>query len=161
MGERNKAYATYGGAVFVSFGLLAIGLSTLIGNAINLTTDQFLALWGETIVILILGLVILISALLVGSSSDFRRIAGGMIGVVAALIGAILTPALVNNTTGLISQVGVSGVILQGGGSAQLTIAYWMLFISSFVVMLVGFPLSMIGSFQVIQEKDNQNLDQP
>jgi hypothetical protein len=160
VGERNRAYAAYGGSVYVAYGILAIALATLIGNAVNLTTNQFLSLWGETIVMLILGLCLLISALLVGSSSDFRRIAGGMIGVISALIGAILAPALINTTTGLISQVGVSG-FLSSGGSAQLTAAYGMLFVSSFVVMLVGFPLGMIGSFQFTQEKEDQSLEQP
>jgi hypothetical protein len=161
MGARNRAFATYGGALYVSYGLLAVGMSSLLGNATDLTTNQFLTLWGEASVMLILGLMLMISGLMVGSASDFRRIAGGAVGALSAMVGVILAPVVINYDTGILSQVeGLPGV-LSSAGSAQLSILYEMLFITSLATMLVAFPLGMVGSFQVLQEKETGSMDQP
>jgi hypothetical protein len=160
MGSPNQAYATYGGAVYLSFGLLSVAMSSLLGNATTLSTSQFLTLWGEASVMLVLGLLLMITGPMAGSGSDLRRVVGGAVGAISALIGALLAPAIINYTTGIMSQVGVGSRFLSDTGLGQLSVAFWMVLITAFVVMLVGFPLGMVGSFQVLQDNERSSPEQ-
>jgi hypothetical protein len=144
----NRALATFGGSVYLAFGILALMTTSLISGATTLTTSQFLQLWAETILALIFGFLLIVAGVLVGSSGYTRRLVGGAVGVLAALVGAINIPVLLNFTIGLTS----GGTFLYGGNTTQISDALVMMIIGALVALLVGLPLGMVGSFQDISE---------
>ena len=156
LGITNRALATYGGSIYVAFGILALMMTSLISGATTLTTSQFLQLWAETILALIFGFLLIIAGVLVGSSGYTRRLAGGALGVLAALVGAINIPVLLNFTIGLT----YGGSLLFESNTAQLSDALVMMIIGALVALMVGFPMGMVGSFQDLSEKQPENLEQ-
>jgi len=146
VGLRSGTFATIGGSIFVAFGILSLAMTSLVSSAVSLSTNQFLELWGGTILALAFGFLIIIAGALIGSSSSSRRLAGGALGTISSLIGGFNVPVYLTNTIGVGST---SGVNVSAGGGAQLSTFLLMLIIGALVTLFAGFPLSMVGSFPV------------
>lgn len=143
LGARNQAAATFGGSIYVAHGLVALTYATLFNNSTNLALDPFLRIWAATLLSLVFGFLLLATALLVGSETDFRRIVGGGMGVIVTIVGAVNALVLLTTTVGII---GTSPEIPQVAAAGEL------LFLLTIVLLVVGFPLGMVGSFQVMNE---------
>jgi hypothetical protein len=144
LGVGNQAAATFGGSVYIAHGMVALSFSILFNNTNSLALDPFLRLWAGTLLSLVFGFLLLAAALLVGSDIDFRRIIGGAMGTLCALIGAINALALLTTSVG-VTSTGVAG--------PQVGVAGEVLFLTTLAVLLAGFPLGMIGSLQVLHER--------
>jgi len=143
LGAKNQAAATFGGSIYLAHGLVALTYTTLFNDSTNLSLDPFLRVWTTTILALVFGFLLLISALLVGSETEFRRIVGGGVGVLVAIIGAINAIILFTTSVGVI---GTAAELPQIAASGEL------LFLLTVGLLVVGFPLGMVGSFQVMHE---------
>ena len=129
--------------MYVAHGMTALTFSTLFNNATSLTLDPYLRLWGGTSLALVFGFLLLCAALLVGSDTEFRRILGGGLGALTSIIGAVNALVLLTNSVGISS----SNVT-----QPQIVVAGQLFYISTVALLLVAFPLAMVGSFQVIRE---------
>jgi len=160
MGLRSKTAAVFGGSVFLAEGLLALQTVALLSNAASLTTTQFLQLWGSIILDFTFGLLLIVAGFLIESNSNLRRIAGGVVGSLSALIGAMNALILLNNITGFGSSSNFGSII---GNSAQLSLSFELLIPATLVTLFVGFPIGMVGSFQGLTEdgKAEGSIEQP
>ena len=152
MGGTNGAAAALGGSIYIALGMIAIESSTLLGNLRPLTTDVFLQLWAETVLMAVLGLSLLIAAFLGESENDFRQIVGMPLGVLASMFGAIVALVLLNTAVGLTSAYSLA--------NAQLSVAQVFLVVGTFVTVLVGFPLGIVGSLRLFHKDTTQSQEQ-
>ena len=81
------------------------------------------------------------------TNGRMRRVAGGILGVLASLVGAFMTLILVTTTAGISPQV----------GSARLGSALEILYIGSMITLFLGFPLSMFGTVSAIVERQPES----
>jgi len=157
MNGRNQAAVTFGGSVYLAHALLSLATISLLSDAVNLSTTEFLQLWTSTILAFVFGFFLLLAGLLIGSDSDLRQIAGGIVGFLSAIIGAVNAVVLLNNVEGIGSSTNLVNTI---GSSAQLQLFFLLLIPATFVALFVGFPIGMVGSFQNVKEKGDENFEQ-
>ena len=153
LGGLNRAAATYGGSIYLAYGLIALTSTSLINSATSLSLDPFLRLWAETILAILFGFLLLASGLLVGSDSDAKRIGGGLLGVLSSIIGAINVLVLLTTTLGL-SQFGAFNSAF---GTGEFVYVILILIVAAIATLLAGLPLGMVGSFQQLQEKETES----
>ena len=151
MGGNSGAAATLGAAVYLSCGLVAVFSSSLISSASTLSTGDYLLLWGEAIVMTLLGFLLLVSAFLVNSRDSLRQIVGFVMGSLVSVIGVIDALSLINLTTGLVSQ----GIAY----NPQLSIALAYLQIGVIITIFAGFPLGLVGSLRMFHGDETEDSE--
>jgi hypothetical protein len=121
--------------------------TSFVNQATSLGLDTFLRLWAETILAIVFAFALLVAAFLIGSKEGMGSIVGGVMGTLAAILGAINSLFLVSLTFGI-----VSGSV-NFGLSAQLGISTELLLLVTIVVLVVGMPLVLVGSFQHLRDR--------
>jgi hypothetical protein len=116
-------------------------------------------LWAETILAVVFGFVLLIAGFLIGSTTGMGSIAGGVLGAIASILGVINALLLLTLTEGIISQGIISqGGILGGVSDSQIAISFELLFVMTIVVLVVGMPLVLVGSFRHMRESSGEGV---
>lgn len=152
MGSQNQAAATFGAGTFLAFALVSLMSTSFVNQAVSLSLDPFLRLWAETVLAVVFAFVLLIAAFLIGSKTGMGSIVGGVLGTLVSIIGAINSIFLLSLTVGVLSSGGGASNFLVPSASAQLTLASELLFFMAIVVLVVGMPLVLVGSFQHMRE---------
>lgn len=147
MRSRDAAFTVLGGSVTAAYGFTALVTSTYL-NSSQLPTGTFLALWTSTILVLALGFVVIVSGYLMAASGRLKRIAGGVMGVLAAFSVAFVDLILVTTTFGINPSL---------SSSSQYVLASELLFVGSIIALFLGFPLSMFGTVSAITERNSKD----
>lgn len=134
-------------------GLVALVSTSLLSEAITLSTSQFLALWAETIFVIVIGFLIVVSAVLIGSNDDFNVMVGEAVGAVSSLVGAILILVLLNTNIGL-TYTQVTNPL---NYSPQLATFNEFLLLGSIITLFLGLPLALVGSLRHFESKTAAN----
>jgi MFS family permease len=143
---RDAAYTVLGGSVLTALGFSALATSSYL-NSNQLDTGTFLRLWTATILVLALGFVVILAGFLMASRGRMRRVAGGILGVIASFACAFVVLILITTTAG----------ITPSSFNNQEPIAFDILLIGTIISLFVGFPLSMFGSVPAIVEREREN----
>ena len=126
----------YSGAVFMVFGFIVLTVASNLSSMLNGNTNLYLRVWGESIVMTVLGLVLFLAAFLVSYPKEIWLAVGGFLGAVSSVVGTLVAIDLLS-------------VVVQYQGYAQTsqeTFFEGILEVCFVAVLLVGFPLGMIGS---------------
>lgn len=134
----------YCAAVFLTFGFIAVIVAGNMSNALNNDMNLYLTVWGGSIVMIVLSLVMIGAAFLVSSSKVSRLELGGFIGVMGSIIGLFIAVDLAS---------AIFGVQAQRFTTIGLTFEN-ILMVCFVAVLLVGFPLGMIGSLGGIRNSE-------
>jgi hypothetical protein len=118
----------FGCSIYLSLSFISLGsLATLTSVAYSNATVP-VAEWGETLAAVAIGFGLLVTGWLVGSENRRKMKLGGILGMLVAIAGALNSLAL--------------AAISNSYGSALTS----LVFVGSFFVLFVGFPLAMAGS---------------
>jgi len=147
MGSWNQAAATFGAGIYLSLGLVGLMSTTFVNQATTLGLDPFLRLWTETILALVFAFVLIIASFLIGARTGMGSVIGGVLGALASIFGAINAIFLLSLTAGILPSS-------FGGLDIQLSLAYSLLSFATLLVLAVGLPICLVGSFQHLQEHE-------
>lgn len=135
-GRFQFATVCYCAAIFMVFGFVALTVASNMNSVLNGNTNLYLRVWGESMMMVVLSIALFFVAFLVSSSKVDRLTVGGILGVGFSVIGAIVAMDLLNVIAAYDASLSI--------GPGQFFEA--MLVVCFVAVLLVGFPLGMIGS---------------
>ncbi|MGD0477753.1 MAG: hypothetical protein ABSB29_06280 [Nitrososphaerales archaeon] len=130
------ATVCYCAAIFMTFGFVAITVAMSYSSALNGNTNLYLTIWGDSVIMIVLGLALILAAFLVSSSKASRLAVGGILGVGFSVLGTLVAIDLVD------TLVGFQGWPYAATGSFFEDV----LTVCLLAVLLVGFPLGLMGS---------------
>lgn len=126
----------YGAAIFMVFGFIALTVASNMSNVLNGNTNLYIRVWGESMMMVVMGLALISAAFLVSSSKVDRIAVGGIIGVGFSVVGTVVAIDLLDVLLGYQEYMTTNaGSFFEG-----------MLIVCFVAVVLVGFPMGMVGS---------------
>ena len=149
MPNRDSAFTVMGGSISLALGFTALAASNYLSSN-QLDTGTFLRLWASTLIVPILGFVVILAGYMMASQRRTRRVAGGILGVIASVMNAFVVLALIAVTFGIgsgFSQPAQESVVLE------------ILIIGSIVALFVGFPISMFGTVPAIVDRETESIE--
>jgi hypothetical protein len=143
----------YGASVFLAYGFIAIFLGSLLSASISQTFDLYVRFWGESILAILMGFFLILAGWLIGSRNTASVRIGGLVGTLASIIGTFDSLVLLNTATSIsYSPVYNANLIV----SDLPSLVFVMLFIGTMILLFVGFPLGMVGSFGALTREEGE-----
>jgi hypothetical protein len=142
-------FATIGfcGAIYLVFGFVALNLASNLNSKLNSQTNLYWRIWDESIAMEVLGLALFLAAFLVSYPKPTRLAAGGLLGAVSSVLGALLAIDL------------LSAVVQYSAWEQSLQAGFFQDMLTACLVgiLLVGFPLGMVGSLGGIRNSRGED----
>ncbi len=129
------------------WGFLAIDALLSAGNAFNGNSNLSLTVWGDSIAVVALGLVMIVAAVLVSSPAARRNNIGGVIGAFFSVLGVLVAIDLVHS---------MSSLNFYG---SDFSYTYTVLGLP--VVLFAGFPMGLMGSLWAIRNSRLEEEPEP
>ena len=149
--KSRQAAVVYGASVFLAYGFIAIVLGSLLSASISQTVGLYTRYWGECILAILMGFFLILTWVLMSSRNTTRAQMGGTVGVLASIIGALDSLVLLDTATGINYSPYFYTSQLYSGFPA---LVFDMLTIGTMIVLFVGFPLGMAGSFGALAQQE-------
>jgi len=150
LSEKRVFWAVFSSSLFLACGLTAMALGGYLGNYLASQTGEFLRIWEQTGLMIVVGVISLVAAILLGSNKRRNFIIGAAVGAIASLAGVIVAFLLLITFTGIPSFAYAS----VNTPDTQGIILFLAFVISSLLSAFVGFPFGLAASIATITEKE-------
>lgn len=155
MPTRDGAFTVFGGAILTAFGFVSLACSSYLSGAIQLSTGDYIRLWSDSILAVVLGFLVILAGDLIASKGRSRKVWGAVMGTIASIIGGFNSLVLTLMVVGVQSQ----SFVITSSSSAQLGAAVEILILGCIITLFVGFPFGMFGSAPGVMERESELLE--